>query len=230
MLKDNLKLNDDETEFLIWLAHHNSWKGSTARVSVIQSVLTVRNLGSWFDSRLSKSKHITKICRFFIFWFVQHTTHQELSLTNINRDTHSLCSFNEHKFCHTTPLIVELHWLPIRFRIVYFKILIITFKFLHGLAPSYLSSLISFRRQTRCNLRNSNHNLLLSYPSFISKLATLGDRSFTYAAPRLCNALPFDVRYTKSVNVFKVKLKTHLFSSALLLSQLSIYLVLYLSM
>ena len=134
MLKDNLKLNDDETEFLIWLAHHNSWKGSTARVSVIQSVLTVRNLGSWFDSRLSKSKHITKICRFFIFWFVQHTTHQELSLTNINRDTHSLCSFNEHKFCHTTPLIVELHWLPIRFRIVYFKILIITFKFLHGLA------------------------------------------------------------------------------------------------
>ena len=167
----------------------------------------LRNLGSWFDSRLSKSKHITKNCRLFIFWFVQHTTHQELSLTNINRDTHSLCSFNEHKFCHRTPLIVELHWLPIRFRIVYFKILFITFKFLHGLAPSYLSSLISFRRQTRCNLRNSNHNLLLSYPSFISKLATLGDRSFTYAAPRLCNALPFDVRYTKSVNVFKVKLK-----------------------
>ena len=132
-----------------------------------------------------------------------------------------MCSFNEHKFCHTTPLIVELHWLPIRFRIVYFKILFITFKFLHGLAPSYLSSLISFRRQTRCNLRNSNHNLLLIYPSCISKLATLGDRSFTYAPPRLCNALPFDVRYTKSVNVFKVKLKTHLFSSVLLLLKIS---------
>ena len=57
---------------------------------------------------------------------------------------------------------------------------------------------------------------LVIYPSFISKLATLGDRSFTYAAPRLCNALPFDVRCAKSVNIFKVKLKTHLFRSALL--------------
>ena len=131
---------------------------------MIDSVLTVRNLGSWFDSRLSKSKHITKICGFFIFLFVQQTTHQELSLTNINRDTHSLCSFNEHKFCHTTPLIVELHWLPIRFRIVYFKILLITFKILHGLAPSYLLSLISFRRPPRFNLRSSNDNLLLYYP------------------------------------------------------------------
>ena len=67
-------------------------------------------------------------------------------------------------------------------------------------------------RELLYNRRNWNDNLLLSYPSFISKLATLGDRSFTHAAPRLCNALSFDVRCAKSVNVFKVKLKTHLFS------------------
>ena len=177
--------------------------------SDIHSVPTVRNLGSWFDSRLSMSKHITKICGFFIFVFVQHTAHQQLShkrkprhsfihsypvilttatayymaclssLSKLQR-VQNACArliFNEHKFCHTTPLIVELHWLPIRFRIVYFKILLITFKILYGLALCYLSCLISFRRPSRYNRRNSNDNLLLSYPSFISKLATLGDRS-----------------------------------------------------
>ena len=40
----------------------------------------------------------------------------------------------------------------------------------------------------------------------------------TWAAPGLWNTLPFDVRCAKSDNVFNVKLKTHLFSSAFLLS------------
>ena len=51
--------------------------------------------------------------------------------------------FKEQKFCDVTPLIYELHWLPIRYRIE-FKILLISFKILNFLAPSYLSSLISF--------------------------------------------------------------------------------------
>ena len=41
--------------------------------------------------------------------------------------------------------------------------LIDTFKILHGLAPSYLLSFISFRRPSRYKLRSSNNNLLLSY-------------------------------------------------------------------
>ena len=41
--------------------------------------------------------------------------------------------FKEQKFCHVTPLIYELHWLPIRYRIE-FKILLITFKILNFLA------------------------------------------------------------------------------------------------
>ena len=43
---------------------------------------------------------------------------------------------------HITPLIQQLHWLPIRLRIE-FKILLITFKVLQGSAPKYLSNLIS---------------------------------------------------------------------------------------
>ena len=120
----------------------------------------------------------------------------------------------EQKFCHITPLIFKLHWLPIRYRIE-FKILLITFKILNFLAPSYLSSLISLRPPSKYNLRNSSDKLLLSHPSFKSK-ATLGDRSFTCAAPKLWNELPLDIRSARTVNIFKAKLKTHLFRSAFL--------------
>ena len=95
------------------------------------------------------------------------------------------------KCCHVTPLIYELHWLPIKYRIEFkIPVLLITFKILDFLAPTYLSSLISLRLPSKYNLRNSSDNLLLSYPRFKSK-DTPGDRSFTCAAPKLWNAFPF---------------------------------------
>ena len=86
----------------------------------------------------------------------------------------------ESRFCHITPLLKSLHWLPVKYRIV-FKILLITFKAIHGLAPAYISELISVRDATgRHNLR-SNNGLRLNHSSCKS-LATLGDRSFHVAA------------------------------------------------
>ena len=48
----------------------------------------------------------------------------------------------KRKFDHVTPLLIELHWLPVRQRIV-FKILLYTFKALHGATPKYVTELIS---------------------------------------------------------------------------------------
>ena len=48
----------------------------------------------------------------------------------------------KRKFDHVTPLLIELHWVPVRQRIV-FKILLYTFKALHGVTPMYLTELIS---------------------------------------------------------------------------------------
>ena len=42
------------------------------------------------------------------------------------------------KFDHITPVLRELHWLPVRERIR-FKLAMIVYKCLHGLAPPYLS-------------------------------------------------------------------------------------------
>ena len=61
--------------------------------------------------------------------------------------------FREQKFCHVTPLIYGLHWLPIKYRID-FKILLITFKILNSLAPTYLSSLVFLRLSSKYNLSN----------------------------------------------------------------------------
>ena len=50
--------------------------------------------------------------------------------------------FHKSKFCHITPLLRALHWLPVAYRIV-FKILLLTFKAIHKLAPTYISELVS---------------------------------------------------------------------------------------
>ena len=104
----------------------------------------------------------------------------------------------------------DLHWLPIRARIN-FKVLLLTFKALHGLAPQYLRSLISIK--TSCfNLRGSN-TLLLAIPSVKAK-ATLGDQAFAVAAPSLWNSLPSELRSITYVTSFKTHLKTYLYSLA----------------
>ena len=95
--------------------------------------------------------------------------------------------FQESRFCHITPLLKSLHWLPVKYRIV-FKIILITFKAIHGLAPAYISELISVRDTGRYDFR-SNDGLLLA-PCRGKTLTTLGDRSFHAAAPKLWNDLP----------------------------------------
>ena len=79
---------------------------------------------------------------------------------------------NESKYCHITPLLVDLHWLPVKFRIE-FKILLIVFKIFRGLARLYLSVLITPKPVSKYNLRSSSDSTLLSYPNVKPK-AILG--------------------------------------------------------
>ncbi|XP_068716843.1 uncharacterized protein [Montipora capricornis] len=51
---------------------------------------------------------------------------------------------NKTKFQHISPLMKDLHWLPIKKRIEY-KILVLTFKCVHNLAPAYLTELLHNR-------------------------------------------------------------------------------------
>ena len=51
---------------------------------------------------------------------------------------------NSPRFSHCTPLLSELHWLPIKQRII-FKTLLITYKAIHGKAPVYIQELLEMK-------------------------------------------------------------------------------------
>ena len=100
---------------------------------------------------------------------------------------------------------------------VHCKILIFTFKTIHGKSPVYLQELISITKPGAYRLKSSSNGLLLEPPSFLTR-ATLGDRSFQVAAPKLWNALSHEIHSISNINTFKRHLKTHLFSNAFLKS------------
>uniref|UniRef100_A0A8C2GW53 Reverse transcriptase domain-containing protein n=1 Tax=Cyprinus carpio TaxID=7962 RepID=A0A8C2GW53_CYPCA len=113
------------------------------------------------------------------------------------------------KYDHITPILQSLHWLPIKFRISY-KILLLTYKALNGLAPAYLTSLLPRYNPSR-SLRSQNAGLLI-----VPRIAksTKGGRAFSHLAPKLWNSLPDNVRGSDTLPLFKSRLKTHLFDQA----------------
>ena len=97
---------------------------------------------------------------------------------------------------------------------IVFKIILINFKEIHGLAPAYTRELISVGDTGRYDLR-SNYGLLLA-PCKGKTPSTLGDRSFHAAAPKPWNDLPGSIRNTQSLNRF-MAIRTFLFAKDFLI-------------
>lgn len=110
---------------------------------------------------------------------------------------------------HITPVLRQLHWLPINQRIV-FKVLLITLKIINGYAPSYLSSLLESYKP-KCALHSATKRLLI-VPK--SSTTTYGDRAFSIAAPKLWNNRPDSIKYAETVKQFISLVKTYLFKEA----------------
>ena len=105
------------------------------------------------------------------------------------------------RFCHITPLLRELHWLPIRSR-VELKLLLITFKLLKGLAPLYLSELISVLPPSTYYLRRNYNGTLLCTPN--SNLREpWGIAHFPQPRP------PYEIRYHSQLGML-TSLPSHL--------------------
>ena len=58
--------------------------------------------------------------------------------------------FRAPRYCRITPLLYELHWLPVR-QLISFKILQFVFKAIHGFAPTYLREIVSIKRLENYN-------------------------------------------------------------------------------
>ena len=65
-------LKNDKTEFLFLVSKQQLAKVDINSITVGESVVNtkpvVRNLGSWFDSKLSMSTHISKLCSSAFFY------------------------------------------------------------------------------------------------------------------------------------------------------------------
>ena len=113
------------------------------------------------------------------------------------------------RFDHITPVLIDLHWLPYPQRISY-KICLLMFKCLKGLAPAYLSDLCVGTAAVvgRSGLRSAARGDLV-VPGHRTEW---GSRSFAVAGPKCWNKLPVGLRdLSVGPETFARHLKTHLF-------------------
>ena len=111
---------------------------------------------------------------------------------------------------HITQVLQDLHWLPVESRSK-LTVLLWVYKCLYGLVLSYLSKRLSLKPNR--GLR-TDHKLVLNVPTTKLKTKTYGDRCFLFAGIISGIELPGHIRLSKSIDVFKRSLKTHLFKDA----------------
>src|SRR4029434_4629649 len=104
--------------------------------------------------------------------------------------------FNQPKRAHVTPLLIDLHWLPVAARIK-FKSLMLAYRVLAGSAPNYLNALVRANVTSRTLRSSSERRLALP--------------SFSFVDPRWWNELPSTTRAGASLSTFKKVMKTQLF-------------------
>ena len=112
---------------------------------------------------------------------------------------------------HITPVMKDLHWLPVSFRIKYKLCLLMHLVYTHQ-CPDYLHEVVSLTSAaaTRSGLRSSD-GLSYQKPRVRTKF---GERAFSHAGPAEWNTLPLSLQDTTNTKLFKRHLKTFLFNSA----------------
>jgi len=109
------------------------------------------------------------------------------------------------KYSHVTGLIRD-HWLPVAQRIQ-FKLCLMMYKAMHGLAPAYLSELCaSFCAKGRTQ-SSARGDLVVQRTR-----TKFGGRAFVVTGPAAWNRLPCSVRNSPSLDSLKTALTTFFFT------------------
>ena len=239
-----LKCNDPKTDMMVISSKHLPIKDFIpVKVGdhLISASPKLKNLGVIMDQHLSMTSHISNIVR-TAFFKIREISYYRRFLTSSatktlihayitsrldycngllyglpKESTNKLQSVLNtaarlvtltRKYDSITPVLKELHWLPVIFRIRY-KVLLQVFESLNRMAPEYLSDKLTLKSNR--GLRSDDKKIIV-IP--ISRLKSYGDRAFSVAGPTLWNQLPIDIRLCESLDSFKRKLKTHLFTQA----------------
>ena len=105
---------------------------------------------------------------------------------------------------HITPVLRQLQWLPVPRR-VEFKLAILVYESLHGLAPPYLSDArrlsVGDGSRSTFAFAFATHARTCVVPRTRTQF---GDRSFAVAGPRVWNSLSAPLRDTNSIYSFRM--------------------------
>ena len=196
-----------------------------------------RNIGVVFDSTMSMLPHVNSVCKSAFYhlrnisrirkllstkttetlvhaFITSKLDHCNSLLYNVPRyvivkklqsvqNAAARLITGSRKYDHITPILFDLHWLPVSERIK-FKIILLTHKALHQQSPIYIHDLIRRYSTSSYAFRRCPANF---------NLKSYGSRAFAVSTPELWNKLPVDIRSCDNLNLFKRKLKTHLFTN-----------------
>jgi len=102
----------------------------------------------------------------------------------------------------STPLLQQLHWLPIEWRIR-FKLATFTYKALHTGRRPYLADLIQLHTTPKSTRLSSSQLLFVPCHNL-----SFGSRAFRVSAPNVWNTLPLHIRQSQSLSAFRRHLKS----------------------
>ncbi|XP_068759144.1 uncharacterized protein [Montipora capricornis] len=247
MVRDRLKLNEDKTEVVLIGTRQQPAKGKVTSVAAgdeaIEAEPSVRNVGSWFDSQLSMSTHISKVCG-AAFYHLHNISHIRKFLSP--DDTKSLVhAFITSRIDYCNSLLYELPACQLnkmqRVLNAAARLVCKAPRYLHvtpllrelhwlSIRQRVNFKIILFAFKAIHGIAQPNIPELISIkahsaysltsdngiplsPSIIKTRKTLGNRAFQVAAPQLWNALPLELSQNTNISSFKRCLKTHQFKS-----------------
>ena len=111
------------------------------------------------------------------------------------------------KYSTINTYLAQLHWLKIQERIT-FKVATIMYKCINNIALAYLSEMVISQVPHTRSLRSTHRGLL---DTTKSRTEFVHGSSFKSMGPHIWNTLPANVKNSNNIDIFKTRLKTHLF-------------------
>lgn len=114
--------------------------------------------------------------------------------------------FGLRKYDHVTQFRQQLKWLPIRLRRNSHILSLLYSKLFISSTPSYLKARFQYLHDTHNRNLRSSDNMKLKMSLHFTSFA---EKSFTVTAVRLWNELPLDIKCSKTLATFRIKLKNY---------------------
>ena len=240
MINRMLKLNDNNTDMVIYMSQYHLNKYGRCDISIGDSTISpvecVRNLGVQIDQHLTMDKQVTAVCKACNFHLYRLSSIRRYITTDAARSVVQALITSRLDYCnsllanltntqmkrlksiqhkaarlvartplreHITPVLKQLHWLPVECRITY-TLMVLVYKCVNDTAPAYLCRLI----QPKCRDSRLRQPSDLELHRPVAKKA-IGTAAFGFVGPDRWNKLPERLRESASLNIFKRDLKCY---------------------